>query len=382
MSKVVYDEHGDASVVEVEKARVSSDLSAGRDRAVNAGVAEHDRATVLPTTQSLGRSAAIAAVAYATGQEPAPGSSSDPLGRPPSRPSRNAALDAVPPGPPPLRQPPQILVGNLGDGGSPAPPGFSDVRIDRRTKFGNPFPMGQDGHDESYRDAVCDACDELVDDPLGADQHRIAERRGLHVDPRFGDARALRTLDEALRELEERAQAGEKLRLLCWCAPKRCHGHGIARRIIRNVEGARPAPTLHPPSSPARVAPPGAPGSRKRPLAAATEQPARRAVAAADDPPDDLAHFLAEWRDDAAVVAATPRVGFYALDLSSAYRYACMQLLDLWCHTFLWLDADGRAGFFIDRRLCFGGAYWPNRFERLTTLLGAVIERRIAAFDA
>ena len=59
-----------------------------------------------------------------------------------------------------------------------------------------------------------------------------------------------------------------------------------------------------------------------------------------------------------------------------------MQLLDLWCHTFLWLDADGRAGFFIDRRLCFGGAHGPNRFERLTTLLGAVIERRIAAFDA
>ena len=143
------------------------------------------------------------------------------------------------------------------------------MRIDRRTTFGNPFPMGQDGHDESYRDAVCDACDELVDDPLGADQHRIAERRGLHVDPRFGDARALRTLDEALRELEERAQAGEKLRLLCWCAPKRCHGHGIAKRIIRNVEGARPAPTLHPPTARPRAshrqAPPAPVSARSPP---------------------------------------------------------------------------------------------------------------------
>ena len=47
--------------------------------------------------------------------------------------------------------------------------GFVDVRVDRQSALGNPFPMGQDGHDESYRDAVCEACAELMADPLTAD---------------------------------------------------------------------------------------------------------------------------------------------------------------------------------------------------------------------
>ena len=70
---------------------------------------------------------------------------------------------------------------------------------------------------------------------------------------------------------------------------------------------------------------------------------------------------------------AVARAGFYALDLASAYRYVCLQLLDLWCHCFMWLDADGRIGVCVDTRLCFGGAYGPNRFERITTLVGAYI---------
>ena len=77
-----------------------------------------------------------------------------------------------------------------------------------------------------------------------------------------------------------------------------------------------------------------------------------------------------------------PRVGMYALDLSSAYRYVCLQLLDLWCHTFVWLDESGRLGIFTDTRLCFGGAYGPNRFERVTTLIAAWIQREQAAFNA
>ena len=72
----------------------------------------------------------------------------------------------------------------------------------------------------------------------------------------------------------------------------------------------------------------------------------------------------------------------YTLDMSSAYRYVALQLLDLWHHCFLWLDADGHVGVATDARLCFGGAYGPNRFQRLTTLITALIERRLAAFDA
>ena len=134
-----------------------------------------------------------------------------------------------------------VTVGNLSGGkkgSGPAPPGFVDVRVDRQTAMGNPFPMGEDGHDESYRDAVCKACEVLVDDPLGADLQQIASQFGLRVDSRFRDASALSALDEALRGLEDRLRAGEKLRLLCWCAPKPCHGYGIAKRLVKNVEGA------------------------------------------------------------------------------------------------------------------------------------------------
>ena len=74
--------------------------------------------------------------------------------------------------------------------------------------------------------------------------------------------------------------------------------------------------------------------------------------------------------------------GFYALDLASAYRYVVIQLLDLWCHTFMWLDADGCVGIGVDLRLCFGGAYGPNRFERITTLIGAFILLKQDEYDA
>ena len=130
--------------------------------------------------------------------------------------------------------------------------------------------MGDDGHDERFRDAVCDACDELLIAPLSADVKKIARTHGLRVDSRFrvkgskgtfdfvkqysdqaaalavgapgemislcscgGDSRA--ELDAALSVLADRLRAGESLRLLCWCASKRCHGDEIARRLRRDV---------------------------------------------------------------------------------------------------------------------------------------------------
>jgi len=74
-------------------------------------------------------------------------------------------------------------------------------------------------------------------------------------------------------------------------------------------------------------------------------------------------------------------VRFYTLDLASAYRYICMQLLDLWCHAFIWLNFRARIGICTDTRLCFGGAYGLNRFERVTTLCSAFILRCQANFD-
>jgi hypothetical protein len=92
-----------------------------------------------------------------------------------------------------------------------------------------------DGHDESLRDAVCIAYDEILDDPLAADVSAIAARHGLHVDHRFAMAHARTEHEAELQRLEGRLRAGESLRLMCWCAPKRCHAAGIARCLNRRL---------------------------------------------------------------------------------------------------------------------------------------------------
>ena len=151
-----------------------------------------------------------------------------------------------------LPAPSTLCVGNLSKGkagSGPTPPGFVDVRVDRQTALGNPFPMGADGHDESFRDAVCDACEELLTDPKGADVAAIAKRHGLRVDSRFAatrDADPQTSLEEAMQGLEARLRAGESLRLLCWCHPKRCHGDGIAQALKRRVGGAVVSIVRHP----------------------------------------------------------------------------------------------------------------------------------------
>ena len=146
-------------------------------------------------------------------------------------------------------------MGNLrtdGRGGEPAPEGFADVRVDRQTVFGNPFPMGEGGGDEACREAVCDACDALLADPAGADVDGIAATFGVCVDARFRGRTA--ELDRALGGLEARLRAGESLRLMCWCAPSRCHGDGIARCLQRRLGGESAVEIVA--TSPAPVAAP------------------------------------------------------------------------------------------------------------------------------
>ena len=49
---------------------------------------------------------------------------------------------------------------------------------------------------------------------------------------------------------------------------------------------------------------------------------------------------------------------------------------------FAWWDSDGTSGICVDRRLGFGGAFAPNRFERVSTLVAAHVQSKHAAFDA
>ena len=175
----------------------------------------------------------------------------------------------------------KVCVGNLSVGrksSGPPPQGFSDVCIDRSSKLGNPFPMGKVPNSRfpmgfdllDIRDAVCDACEDLFEAPDQAELHKIASTRNLRVDSRFGEHPAMRDCGAALDELEGRLRAGESLRLMCWCAPARCHGDGIARLLenrigspaklassCTTVTTATPSPTPPPPpTTPLTTAPP------------------------------------------------------------------------------------------------------------------------------
>ena len=82
-------------------------------------------------------------------------------------------------------------------------------------------------------------------------------------------------------------------------------------------------------------------------------------------------------------------VGQAMVDLESAYSFCVVQRADWWMQCFLFwewrVDAAGRrylhVGVSIDMRLGFGGAFAPNRFERVTRIVAAHIVRKWQAFD-
>ena len=85
-------------------------------------------------------------------------------------------------------------------------------------------------HDESKRNAVCTAFADLLSS-ASAEVPAIAAAHGLQYDSRFATADAAHKRTSALQALAARVRGGESLRLLCHCAPKRCHAESIAARI-------------------------------------------------------------------------------------------------------------------------------------------------------
>jgi len=80
-----------------------------------------------------------------------------------------------------------------------------DVFIDRRTIVGNPFPM----KNESERTVVCDRYEKYFSNKMINDYgFRNFVNKLIEVYKKFG-----------------------KLRLFCWCSPKRCHGETIKNYI-------------------------------------------------------------------------------------------------------------------------------------------------------
>ena len=84
---------------------------------------------------------------------------------------------------------------------------------------------------------------------------------------------------------------------------------------------------------------------------------------------------------DTAGEAGGARAEGYVVDAESAYRFCPLQRADWWTQCFMWWDDDGQAGVCVDRRLGFGGAYAPNRFERVSTMCAAYAQHLQAGFD-
>ena len=106
--------------------------------------------------------------------------------------------------------------------------------------------------------------------------------------------------------------------------------------------------------------------------------------------PTAQSHACGAGVTDAIVRRQSPFRGeHYVNDLSSAYRFLLLARA-CWPEQCSFLvvvlvDPLGRrrvlVGWFIDPRLCFGGAYGPNRFERVSRVKRSEVRRRQLAFD-
>ena len=154
-----------------------------------------------------------------------------------------------------------ITVGNLATEGANSPDTYSGaghagpftrIRVDRSTPLGNPYLMGKEGRDEARRHDTCAAHEAsmgLITSCARAVRHG---RRGqLEIFARERAASddlplncSLVTEDNRLQaaarfwRLRDRLLAGENIRLMCWCAPKRCHAHTIAHALAHVSAGA------------------------------------------------------------------------------------------------------------------------------------------------
>ena len=116
-------------------------------------------------------------------------------------------------------------------GGGEWQPGMQDLHIDGTSPFRNFFEI----KDESTQDAVCDAFEELLADPLGANLQSIANRHGVAVVGRLRSASAVTDLHIAMDNLEMRIRGGQSMRLLCRSWPNRCGGDAIIKIMKRRL---------------------------------------------------------------------------------------------------------------------------------------------------
>ena len=272
----------DGELFAYDSPRVTTDMSAGGDDAPNEGIEDAEATLRLPTVQQGCRDGAII---------------DEILGGQEFQHPETAHVRVVVSHPPAGKR----RTGLHGD--------TLFVVIDRSTVLGNMFRMGPQGRDERLRDAVCDAHEEVVRQPKGANFQQIAQRHGIKesfVDRRWLGKGARRALMHAIVELVEAAREGLHIHMQCGtgCRGRRCHGHTY-QKLLRS------------------------------------------------------AALLVGLESGQA-------------DLSSAYYFCCTQRLDWPRQCFLWPDWVSAEswewnflGFAIATRLVFGGRHGPNRFDRI-----------------
>lgn len=79
-----------------------------------------------------------------------------------------------------------------------------DFKVDRSSPLGNPFPL----KNEKDRDEVCDRYRQYFHENKSKPKMRFTLALLLHMYKKYS-----------------------KLRLFCWCAPKRCHAETVAEYI-------------------------------------------------------------------------------------------------------------------------------------------------------
>ena len=122
--------------------------------------------------------------------------------------------------------------------GTACNPDYTPVRVDRTvgSMLGNPFVLRWGAKGEQ-REAVCGAYEELLCESiaLGIDG-RLPSSRVAEIGAGHGCAEAPRPWNSgaaarAFYRLRERARGGERLALMCHCAPLRCHAESLKSRM-------------------------------------------------------------------------------------------------------------------------------------------------------
>ena len=110
-----------------------------------------------------------------------------------------------------------------------------DVLVDRSTVLGNPFPI--DSSVGASRSIVCNACAEVFINHRSVDGVSTQAPSGarLPISSALAGPVAHQARWKAVDALAMRVAGGECIRLLCWCAPRRCHALSVAASVRRRA---------------------------------------------------------------------------------------------------------------------------------------------------